>query len=77
MVSNLPSGSAADGTNSGTATHCYAVAWKTGECVIYPAAVVTAAAGSSGDAAGTTCYIRNKSAVAATLVAALAASATT
>lgn len=69
----LPEGLVEDGS-AGTGTHCYACSFATASCVIYSTAVVTAAAGSSGDAAGTVCYIRDKSTVAPTLVAALAAS---
>lgn len=47
MAANLPTGaSAPDGANSGTATHCYGVAWNTGNCFLYPTTVVTAGAGA-------------------------------
>lgn len=50
MASNLPTGgSAPDGSNSGSATHCYGITFKTSgtKCALYPATVVTAASGSA------------------------------
>jgi hypothetical protein len=59
--------------SSGT-THCYGIAFASSSCIMYSTALPTAALGSSGDAAGTTCAIRNKSVIAAALITAAAAS---
>lgn len=57
------------------ALYCFGVAWKANSCIPYENTIPTTNGGGADE--GRECYARNKSSVAAALITAAAASATT